>query len=94
MLAAQEALIFDLIVKEARVDRALLTREATLETLQIDSLDTISVVFSIEEAFGIDIDAGGISKEQSLGSLLDLVDAKLAARDAAPGPAAEKDSGP
>ncbi len=72
--------IFDIIVKEARTEKAKLHRDATLVTLQIDSLDTISVVFAIEEAFGITIDESEVSREQTLGQVLDLVEAKIAAK--------------
>jgi acyl carrier protein len=80
MGSAHEAEIFEIIVKEARTERSKLSREATLVTLQIDSLDTISVVFAIEEAFGITIDQSEVSREQTLGQVLDLVEAKIAAK--------------
>ena len=45
--------LFDVISKEALIDRATLQRDANLEDLGIASLDVISVLFEVEERFGI-----------------------------------------
>jgi acyl carrier protein len=47
--------ILDTIAKTARVDRSILGRDAPLETVGIDSLEVIEIVFDIEEKFGVRI---------------------------------------
>jgi acyl carrier protein len=43
--------IFDIIAKEARIDRGTLTLETKLEDLKIESLDMVQILFGIEDAF-------------------------------------------
>jgi acyl carrier protein len=45
--------VLDVIAEESLVERALLTPDATLESLGIQSLDIISIVFALEDRFGI-----------------------------------------
>ena len=50
-----ETKIFDIIAKEARIDRALVTSSATMEDLKIASVDLVPIVFAIEVEFDITI---------------------------------------
>ena len=50
-----ETKIFDIIAKEARIDRALVTSSATMEDLKIASVDLVQIVFAIEVEFDITI---------------------------------------
>jgi len=45
--------VLDVIAEESLVERGLLTPDATLESLGIQSLDIISIVFALEDKFGI-----------------------------------------
>ncbi|THD72784.1 acyl carrier protein [Phenylobacterium sp.] len=63
--------LFDVISKEALIDRATLTREANLEDLGIASLDVISVLFEVEERYGIVVEAEELSDCKTLGELMD-----------------------
>jgi len=45
--------IFDIIAKEARLDRALLKPEEKLTDLKIESLDMVQILFGIEDEFDI-----------------------------------------
>ena len=47
--------ICDIIAKEARVDRALVTAGATMDDLKIASVDLVQIVFALEEGFDITI---------------------------------------
>ncbi|MBL8699646.1 MAG: acyl carrier protein [Alphaproteobacteria bacterium] len=47
--------ICDIIAKEARVDRALVTPGATMDDLKIASVDLVQIVFALEEGFDITI---------------------------------------
>ena len=50
-----ETKIFDIIAKEARIDRALVKSDATMEDLKIASVDLVQIVFAIEVEFDITI---------------------------------------
>jgi acyl carrier protein len=65
--------ILDLIAKEAIVDREKLTREAGLAEVGIASLDVISVIFEIEERFGIALDEHDIPVDAKVGDIVDLL---------------------
>jgi len=71
--------LFDVIAKEALVDRAVLNREANLEDLGIASLDVISVLFEVEERFGIVVDESELSDCKTLGQLMDKLKARAQA---------------
>lgn len=65
--------VLDIIAEEALVDRVKLTPEATLESLGIASLDIISIVFALEEKFGLALEQSDLEGVQSLGQLVDLI---------------------
>ena len=65
--------VLDIIAEEALVDRAKLTPEATLKSLGIASLDIISIVFALEERFGLVLEQSDLEGVQSLGQLVDLI---------------------
>jgi len=45
--------IYDIVAKEARLDRASLTPETKLEDLKIESLDMVQILFGIEDTFDV-----------------------------------------
>lgn len=51
--------ILDVIAKEGMVDRAKITLDATLEDLQIKSMDVVIILAGIEEKFSIYIPVDG-----------------------------------
>jgi len=65
--------VLDIIAEEALIDRAKLTPEATLESLGIASLDIISIVFALEEKFGLTLEQSDLEGVESLGQLVDLI---------------------
>ncbi len=50
-----EERVLDIIVNRTRIDRSKLSSDALLQTLGIESLDIVEIVFDIEEAFNISI---------------------------------------
>lgn len=60
------------------VDPALLVPDATLAEIGIDSFALIELVFLAEDAYGIDIPMEGL-KVRTVGDVLDVVEARLAA---------------
>ena len=71
--------VLDLIADEALIDRAKLSPEETLESLGIDSVDTVSVLFALEEKYGIRVETEDLSREQTLGQLIQFVQKKASA---------------
>lgn len=65
--------VLDIIADEALIDRALLTPEATLESLGIASLDVISIVFALEEKFGLTLEQSDFEGVQGLGQMVDVI---------------------
>jgi acyl carrier protein len=52
--------VLDIIAAEAKLDRAALKPEATLTDLEISSIDVVSVVFELEDRFGLEIEPESI----------------------------------
>ena len=71
--------LLDLIADETQIDRAKLEPQATLESLGIDSVDTVSVLFAVEEKYGIMLETDELSRDQTLGQLMALMLSKAAA---------------
>ncbi len=71
--------LFDVIAKEALIDRAALNRDAALEDLGIGSLDVIGVLFEVEERFGIVVEEGELRDCKTLGQLIDNLKAQAEA---------------
>jgi acyl carrier protein len=75
--------ILDTVAKEALVERAKLTPEATLESLGIASLDIISIGFALEDQFGVALDQSEFERVRTVSDLLDLILGKAGAAPAA-----------
>jgi acyl carrier protein len=78
--------ILQVIAQEALIDKAKLTPEATLESLGIASLDIISIVFALEDRFGIVLEQAEFEDVRTVSALVELVLGK--AGDAAADPRA------
>lgn len=63
----------NIIVDKFEKDPAGITLDATLETLEIDSLDTFDIIFEAEEKFGIKVpnDQVEIKTVQDVVNLID-----------------------
>jgi acyl carrier protein len=72
-MTATESELLDLIAKEAIIDREKLVREATLEDLGISSLDIISMLFELEEKYGVAIEEGDMPAMTTLGEMTDFL---------------------
>jgi acyl carrier protein len=75
-----------LLARDFELEAGALEPAATLESLDIDSLRMIEILFSIEEAFGITVSAEQSeirARVRTLGDLAAYVDEMLAARPAA-----------
>ena len=68
--------LFDLIAEEALLDRSTLNRDMTLEAVGMTSLDVISVLFEVEERYGIVVEASDLEDCKTLGQLIDKLKAQ------------------
>mgnify|MGYP001248627672 CR=1 FL=1 len=69
MTISPEAIV-SIIADEAGLDAAKLRPEATLEELNIGSLDMASALFTLEDQFGIEIDPSSIAPSSTIGDLI------------------------
>jgi acyl carrier protein len=70
-----EKTIYDGLV-ELGTERDELSREATLESLDVDSLDLVELAQIVEEEFGVELRGDDIKDVKSVGQVIDLVVAK------------------
>jgi acyl carrier protein len=64
--------IFDLVRKYSLSKQLELTDASEVETLGVDSIDLMEIVFRLEEKFGAAIDDSGLENLPKLGDLVDL----------------------
>jgi acyl carrier protein len=79
-MTVTEPELLDLIAEEAIIDREKLTREATLGDLGISSLDVITMLFELEERYGVVIEEADMPKMETLGEMVDFLMARIAAQ--------------
>lgn len=70
--------VLALVADEAPVERSALDPAATLDSLGIASLDVISVLFALEDKFGVVVEQGDVEGVSTLGEFVDRVLAKAA----------------
>lgn len=81
-MTVTEPELLDLISQEAIIDREKLTREATLGDLGISSLDVITLLFELEERYGVVIEEADMPKMETLGEMVDFLKVRIAAEPA------------
>jgi acyl carrier protein len=65
--------VLDIIAAEALVDRAALRPDATLTDLDISSIDVVSVVFELEDRFGLEIEPESIEPTFTIAQFVDHI---------------------
>jgi acyl carrier protein len=73
--AAVEDAIIDGLV-EIGAERSEITRDATLEALDIDSLDLVEMAQIIEDEFQVNLQGDDVKDVRTVGELVDLVIAR------------------
>jgi acyl carrier protein len=58
-------------------DSDAVTRDATLEDIDVDSLDLVELTQVVEETYGIDLDGADFKKIKTVGDVVDLVVARV-----------------
>ena len=74
--------LLDLISQEAIVDRDKLVREATLADLGVSSLDVITLLFEVEDRYGVNIEDSDLPKMETLGDMSDFLLSRINAEAA------------
>ena len=72
-MGATENDLLDIISAESLVDRSELTREAAFADLGLQSLDVVSILFEIEERYGVVIQEEEVPAVTTLGDVLDYL---------------------
>ena len=70
-----EKTIYDGLV-ELRTERDDLSREATLESLDIDSLDLVELAQIVEDEYGVELKGDDVKDVKTVGEVIDLVVSK------------------
>ena len=63
---------------ELGADRDAVSRDATFEELEVDSLDLVELSQIIEEKFGVELEGDDVKDLQTVGEVVDLVVARAA----------------
>jgi len=67
-----EKTIYDGLV-ELGTERSELSREATLEDLDVDSLDLVELAQIVEDEFGVELKGDDVKDVKTVGEVIDLV---------------------
>jgi len=70
-----EKTIFDGLV-ELGTERDQLSREASLEDLDVDSLDLVELAQIVEDEYGVELKGDDVKDVKTVGEVIDLVVAK------------------
>lgn len=70
-----EKTIYDGLV-ELGTERDELSREATLEDLDVDSLDLVELAQIVEDEFGVELRGDDVKDVKTVGEVIDLVVSK------------------
>jgi acyl carrier protein len=70
-----EKTIFDGLV-ELGTERGELSREATLEDLDVDSLDLVELAQIVEDEYGVELRGDDVKDVKTVGEVIDLVVSK------------------
>jgi len=72
--------ILDVIVSEGKIDRTKVTPEATLESLEVQSMDVVMILMAIEQKFGVYIPIdGGIAEAADVTNFVENVAERILA---------------
>jgi acyl carrier protein len=70
-----ETTIYDGLV-ELGTDRDALSREASLEDLDVDSLDLVELAQIVEDEYGVELKGDDVKDVKTVGEVIDLVVSK------------------
>lgn len=85
--------ILDIVARETRLDRGLLTLDASIEALGIPSLDMVQTIFELEARYDVEIPVVSDRKDAEFSTIGDLVAHVLRSIDAAQAAIASRSPG-
>ena len=74
-MTSVESDIFEIIADKAVVEREKVISNASLEELEIESLDVVEIIFAIEEKFDIHVPFNANDQDLEFGTVGDVVKA-------------------
>ena len=74
--AAIETTVFEAL-KSFGADPAVLRRDATLEELEVDSLDLVELAQVIEDEYKVEVTSQDVQNVKTVGDVIDLVASRL-----------------
>jgi len=76
-----EEQVRDILARITRVDKNIITREATFKEIKADSLDVVQALVAVEETFGIEIPDEEAQKFQNFGDFVSYVENRVAHKE-------------
>ena len=76
-----EGLIRELLVDEFDIEPELIKSEATMEELDLDSLDMVEIGHVVEQKYGVRIKAADAEGVSDLGGVIEMIHAKILSGD-------------
>jgi acyl carrier protein len=70
--------VLAIISEEARIDPARLEPSATLASLGIASLDVVSVLFAVEDRYGVEVPVEALGSAETLAQFVEVILARTA----------------
>ena len=72
-----EEQIRDILARITRIDKSIITREATFKEIKADSLDVVQALVAVEETFGIEIPDEEAQKFKNFGDFVSYVEGRV-----------------
>ena len=69
--------IMEVLANHLEMDVNEISEDPTLESLDVDSLDTVEIMMELEDEFGIEINASDVGTGKSVKELAEYVDSKI-----------------
>jgi acyl carrier protein len=76
-----EEQVRDILARITRVDKNIITREATFKEIKADSLDVVQALVAVEETFGIEIPDEEAQKFQNFGDFVSYVENRVTQKE-------------
>lgn len=75
--------ILEVIISEGKIDRSKATPDATLESLEVQSIDVVMILMAIEEKFGVYVPIdGSIAEARNLCGFVQQIELRIRAERA------------
>ncbi len=72
--------ILDVIISEGKIDPAKATPDATLASLEVQSIDIVMILMAIEEKFGVYVPIdGGMAEAKDLSGFVRQIESRILA---------------